>query len=328
MSKIIELKNIVFSYGNFKAIDNVNLEVGQGVHGLLGPNGAGKTTLMKVILGFLDPSSGNGTVLGHDIRLSHVDVRRKVGYMPESDCLIPGMDAVSLTAYLGELSGMPRQEAIKRAHEVLYYVGLEESRYRMADTYSSGMMQRLKLATALVHDPELLFLDEPTSGMDPQARQEILDLITDISKKGKMNVIISSHILADIESTCRNVVIMNKGKIVANETISHIDKNAIDKFGIDIESGAGTKSEQSARLLDLKLKGDIETFKQNLVSLGINDLKKLENGDYTMTLPRSTSSKAFFKLALESNVQVRHFLESRQTLEDTFVNVIGESNGH
>ena len=170
MNNIIELKNINFCYGQFKAIDNVSLAVEKGIYGLLGPNGAGKTTLMKVILGFLIPEKGDGKVLDFNIRREFTVIREKIGYMPEIDCLIPGMDAVSLTAYLGELSGMPKQEAIKRAHEVLYYVGLEESRYRNVDTYSAGMKQRLKLATALVHDPELLFLDEPTSGMDPQAR--------------------------------------------------------------------------------------------------------------------------------------------------------------
>ncbi len=142
--------------------------------------------------------------------------------MPEDDCLIPGIDAVSFTSYLGELSGMPKQEAMKRAHEVLFYVGLEESRYRKLETYSSGMQQRLKLAQAIVHDPRLIFLDEPTSGLDPQGRGDILELITDISSRKDIQVLISSHILSDIETTCSYVVIFNKGRVAAEGKVSDL----------------------------------------------------------------------------------------------------------
>lgn len=307
MKKIIELKNITFSYGNLKAVDDVTLEVGKGIYGLLGPNGAGKTTLMKLILGFLIPSSGTGTVLGHDIAHSHLEVKKKIGYMPETDCLIPGMDAVTLTAYLGELSGMPRQEAIKRAHEVLYYVGLEESRYRKVDTYSSGMKQRMKLAAALVHDPELLFLDEPTSGMDPQARKEMLELINDISAKGTMNIIISSHILADVESTCGHVLIMNKGKIVSQQEM------------------ASALHGETVNIIELKLKGDIAAFKEKLSGFR---MEQDEKGIYRVHLPKDYSAQSLFKTAYETKVQIRHFRKSKVTLEDTFVTAIGESNAH
>jgi ABC-2 type transport system ATP-binding protein len=195
-----------------KALEGVSLDLSQGAVGLLGPNGAGKSTLIRILLGFLSPDKGGGSVLGYDIKDEQRKIRRYVGYMPEDDCFIPGLDAVSFTSYLGELSGMPRQEAMKRAHEVLYYVGLEESRYRKLETYSSGMKQRLKLAQALVHDPKLIFLDEPTSGLDPNGRSEILELIMDISSKKDIQVLISSHILPDIELTCKYVVILNKGR--------------------------------------------------------------------------------------------------------------------
>ena len=307
MKNIIELKNIVFSYGDLKAVDNVTLEVGKGIYGLLGPNGAGKTTLMKVILGFLTPSSGQGTVLGYDIANSHLEVKKKIGYMPETDCLIPGMDAVTLTAYLGELSGMPRQEAIKRAHEVLYYVGLEESRYRKVETYSSGMKQRMKLAAALVHDPELLFLDEPTSGMDPQARKEMLELINDIAAKGTMNIIISSHILADVESTCSYVLIMNRGKIVSQQEM------------------ATALHGETVNIIELKLKGDIAAFKEKLSGF---HMEQDEKGVYRVHLPKDYSPQSLFKTAYETKVQIRHFRKSKITLEDAFVTAIGESNAH
>lgn len=307
MKNIIELKNIVFSYGNLKAVDNVTLDIGKGIYGLLGPNGAGKTTLMKVILGFLTPSSGTGTVLNFDITHSHHEVKKKIGYMPETDCLIPGMDAVTLTAYLGELSGMPRQEAMKRAHEVLYYVGLEESRYRKVETYSSGMKQRMKLAAALVHDPELLFLDEPTSGMDPQARKEMLELINDIATKGTMNIIISSHILADVEATCGYVLIMNKGKIVSQQEM------------------ASALHGETVNIIELKLKGDIAAFKEKLSGFR---MELDEKSVYRIHLPRDYSPQSLFKTAYETKVQIRHFRKSKVTLEDTFVTAIGESDAN
>ena len=159
--------------------------------------------------------------------------------MPEDDCLIPGLDAVAFTAYFGELSGMPRQEAMKRAHDVLYYVGLGEARYRLLETYSAGMKQRLKLAQALVHDPKLLFLDEPTSNLDPQGRTEILELIADITSKKDINVLISSHILTDIEQTCSLVVILNKGKVAAQGEIAALRGARFSLYEIKIKGEAG-----------------------------------------------------------------------------------------
>ncbi len=296
----IELKNLNFSYGNFKAIDNVSLTVGPGVYGLLGPNGAGKTTLMKILMGFLSPDSGEGTVLGKSIIGDRRDIRRKVGYMPESDCLIPGMDAVTITAYLGELSGMPRQEAVKRAHEVLFYVGLEEARYRKVDTYSSGMKQRIKLATALVHDPELLVLDEPTSGMDPGSRKEMLELIGDIASKKKINILITSHILADIESTCQDVIIINKGKVVSAGAVS---KDATAGYVI----------------FEMKFTGEAEKF---LDAMKLK-FEKTEKGLYRVMLPTEFSKKDLFEKAIAAGVQIRFFKESEATLEETFINAIG-----
>lgn len=306
MEKIIELNNIQFSYGKYKAIDDVSLNIGKGVFGLLGPNGAGKTTLMKVLLGFLNPSNGGGRVLGFDITRDRKDVRRKIGYMPESDCLMPGMDAVTLTAYLGELSGMHRQEAVKRAHEVLYYVGLEESRYRNVETYSAGMKQRLKLAQALVHDPKLLLLDEPSSGMDPKGRMEMLELIKDIGNKEQMNIIISSHLLPDIEYTCRHVIILNKGKVATERDVKYSQKQTIQRF-------------------EVKLKGNDTKFLEKLKSMDFPiDPGKKET--HSITLPKTATTRDLFKTALETGVQIRHLKEIKKTLEDTFVDAVGASN--
>ena len=308
MEKIIQLQNINFSYGESKTIDNVSLDIGKGVYGLLGPNGAGKTTLMKVLLGFLSPSSGSGRVLDFDITSGRKEVRKRIGYMPENDCLMPGMDGVTLTAYLGELSGMPRQEAMKRAHEVLYYVGLEESRYRKVETYSSGMKQRLKLAQALVHDPVLLFLDEPSSGMDPKGRKEMLELIKDIAEKENMNIIISTHLLPDVEYTCRQVIILNNGQVAAERDVSSVSTDRFNRFNI-------------------KIQGETDRFLNKLQSLNCT-ISENDRGLYSILLPKEQSPRNLFKIALETHVQIRHFQQSQTTLEDTFVSAVGVSNDH
>ena len=302
--EIIYLEDVSFRYGDVQAIDHVSLKLEPGIYGLLGPNGAGKTTLMKILLGFLRPQNGKGVILGHDLALQHKQIRAGIGYMPESDCLIPGMDAVSLTSYLGQLSGMPRQESIKRAHDVLYYVGLEESRYRQAETYSSGMKQRLKLAQALVHDPRLLLLDEPTSGMDPGGRREMLELIKDISRKGTMNIIISSHLLPDIETTCQQVLIMNRGRIVAQERIHGLNREQFNSFEVQIT-------------------GNLESF---LRELREHDclMEENEKGYYRIRLPLTVTARFLFQTAYRIKAQIRYFKKSQSTLEDAFMKAIGE----
>src|SRR5512137_1110177 len=245
----IEVRDISFRYGKIVALDGVTMSLGEGAVGLLGPNGAGKSTLLRILLGFLVPERGEGRVLDYDIRRDQTMIRRSVGYMPESDCFVAGMDAVTFASYFGELSGMPRQEAMKRAHEVLFYVGLGEARYRLLDTYSAGMKQRLKLAQALVHDPKILFLDEPTSNLDPTGRAEVLELIRDIATNKGIQVILSSHILDDIESICASVVILNKGRLAAEGRME--DLRAI-----------------RYSLYELRIKGDGEAFLKDLEAGG------------------------------------------------------------
>ena len=177
---LVECQDLAVSYGLVQALSGVSGVFQPGPTGLLGPNGAGKTTLLKTLLGFLTPDRGKLTAFGLDPTREALEVRRRLGYMPEQDCHIAGMTASAFVAFAGELSGLPRDEAISRAHEVLYYVGLGEARYRNVETYSTGMKQRIKLAQALVHDPDLLLLDEPTNGMDPKGREEMLELIRDL----------------------------------------------------------------------------------------------------------------------------------------------------
>lgn len=299
----VEVKDIHFSYGKIKALNGVDLRLPQGAIGLLGPNGAGKSTLLRILLGFLVPDSGEGSVLGYDIRNQQSVIRRYVGYMPEDDCFIPGMDAVSFTSYMGELSGMPRQEAMKRAHEVLYYVGLEESRYRMLETYSAGMRQRLKLAQSIVHDPKIIFLDEPTSGLDPQGRKEILELIMDISSKKNIQVLISSHILPDIEQTCSYVVILNKGELAAQGQISEL-------------------KQVQYSLYELRIKGEEQAFLDRLTGME-SQVEQTEDKLLKVYLPPGTDPQEIFKIAVEEEVQVRHFVKSQTSLEDLFAKVVG-----
>lgn len=300
---IVEVKDLRFSYGSITAIDGVSLSLEEGAVGLLGPNGAGKSTLLRILLGFLKPQRGEGRVLGRDIRFEQRQIRRRVGYMPEDDCLIPGMDAVTFTSFFGELSGMPRQEAMKRAHDVLFYVGLGESRYRLLETYSAGMKQRLKLAQAIVHDPQLLFLDEPTSNLDPQGRKEILELILDISSKKDISVLICSHILSDIESVCSDVVILNKGSLAAHGKIDELRR-------LDY------------RLYEVKVKGEEERLIGRLNRLGWR-VEATEDRLLKVFVPADGDILNIFKAADEEGVQVRHFVRSQTSLEDLFARAVG-----
>ncbi|MBN1271222.1 MAG: ABC transporter ATP-binding protein [Candidatus Aminicenantes bacterium] len=299
----VEIKNLIFSYGKVKALDGVSIALPDGAIGLLGPNGAGKSTLIRILLGFLRPDRGEGRVLGYNIRSEQNTIRRYVGYMPEDDCFIPGMDGVTYTSYLGQLSGMPRQEAMKRAHEVLYYVGLEESRYRMLETYSSGMRQRLKLAQSIVHDPKLIFLDEPTSGLDPQGRIEILELIKDISSKKDIQILISSHILSDIEAVCSFVVILDKGRLAA--------QGEMDKL-----------KEIDYSMFEMKLKGSTDSFIDRLRSLKYK-IEEMEDRLLKVYMPPDRNVQEIFQLAFEEKIQIRHFVKSQTKLEDLFAKVVG-----
>src|ERR1700687_1237512 len=212
---VVSLEQVTVAYGANTALREVTTAFAGGAVGLLGPNGAGKSTMIKALLGFLQPAAGRMRVLGLDVSTSPLEIRARVGYMPESDAHIPGMNAVSFVAYCGELAALPRVDAMQRAHEVLFYVGLGEARYRNVETYSTGMKQRIKLAQALVHDPDLLFLDEPTNGMDPKGRDEMLELVRDLGRNKGVNLILSSHLLPDVEYTCDHVVVMDKGRIAA-----------------------------------------------------------------------------------------------------------------
>ena len=211
---IISARGLTVRYGRRLALEDVSFDVPGGAMGLLGPNGAGKSTLIRVILGFLRPERGEITVLGRKVSDDPLSARRRIGFVPEVDCHIPGMSAVRYVAFCAMLCGLPREDALQRAHEMLYYVGLGEERYRPLDEYSTGMKQRIKIAQALVHDPELLLLDEPTNGMDPRGRQELLDLIKDVTQNKGIHALVSSHLLPDVEYACTSVLMLDQGRVM------------------------------------------------------------------------------------------------------------------
>src|SRR5438094_5601438 len=236
---VVALDAVTVTYGRNQALRDVTASFGTGAVGLLGPNGAGKSTMIKTLLGFVVPDRGQMRVLGLAVASAPPDIRARVGYMPESDAHIPGMNAVSFVAYCGELAGLPRVDAMQRAHEVLFYVGLGEARYRNVETYSTGMKQRIKLAQALVHDPDLLFLDEPTNGMDPRGRDEMLALVRDLAHNKGVNLILSSHLLPDVEYTCDAVVVMDKGHIAAQGPIASLKQPRGRVFELRVKTTDG-----------------------------------------------------------------------------------------
>ncbi len=217
---IIETQGLCKSYGAQRALVDVSVRIPPGTIGLLGPNGAGKTTFIKCLLNLEPPTAGSARVLGHDTS-SHGRVsREKVGYSPEQDCHITGMAGCEYVTYCGQLSGMSFRQARQRTHEILDFVGMGQERYRAIETYSTGMKQRAKLAQALVHDPELVILDEPTNGLDPGGREHILRLIGSLWRELGISVMVSSHLLHDVERICGRVIIIAEGRILEHETLS------------------------------------------------------------------------------------------------------------
>src|SRR5262250_2256327 len=238
---VVTLDDVTVVYGAQRALQDVTATFAAGAVGLLGPNGAGKSTMIKTLLGFIVPAAGRMHVLGRDVAAQPLDIRARVGYMPENDAHIPGMNAVTFVAYCGELSGLPPSDAMQRAHEVLFYVGLGEARYRTVDTYSTGMKQRIKLAQALVHDPDLVFLDEPTNGMDPKGRDEMLELVRDLSHNKGLNLILSSHLLPDVEYVCDHVIVLDKGLVATAGPIAALKqpRGRVYELRVKAQNGNG-----------------------------------------------------------------------------------------
>lgn len=239
-SNVIETRGLSKAYGSQTVLNAVDLSLPAGSIGLLGPNGAGKSTFIKCLLQLQDKDSGTVSLLGKDLDRFGRETRRRIGYTPEQDCHIPGMVGCEYVTYCGELSGMPFEAARQRAHEMLDFVGMGQERYRKVDTYSTGMKQRIKIAQALVHDPDLVFLDEPTNGLDPKGQAMILDLIERIWKESGISVVLSSHLLHDVDRICERIVIIAQGEIVAHDTLSALKQRR--KPEAEIVIGAGKEA--------------------------------------------------------------------------------------
>ncbi|MBI1904089.1 MAG: ABC transporter ATP-binding protein [Planctomycetia bacterium] len=301
---MIRLTRISRSYGPVRALSNVTLSLEPGTAGLVGNNGAGKSTLLKILLGLLEPDAGSGTVLSHDILSQSREIRGKVGYMPESAAIVTGLKGVEYVTLSGDLYGMPHRDARRRAHEVLGYVGLGELRYRRLEEYSTGNVQRLKLAAALVHDPKLLLLDEPTNGLDPAGRAAMLRLIQDLIADTGKSVLLCTHLLGDVERLCRQVVILHRGTVVEAGPLA------------ELRAGSGDRYE-------LSWQHDGEAF---VAALRAEGVEPLANGSHAaapslFSAPRSWTTVRFFELAARHGVVITHLKRHEEDLEQLFFRV-------
>ena len=241
---LLAARNLTKHYGPVRALDGVSFEIGEGITGLLGSNGAGKTTSLKLFIGLIEPDGGSVEVLGSDTRGSP-EYRARIGYAPENDCLPGAVSAAEFLAYMAEVSGLPRSAARLRASDVLRHVGLFEERYRPMSTYSTGMKQRVKLAQALVHDPVLAFLDEPTAGLDPIGRREMLELIRRVGGEFGVSIVVSTHLMGDVERTCDSVIVLDGGHLLRFGPVSSLTEET-ETVVVELVEGA----EELARALE------------------------------------------------------------------------------
>jgi ABC-2 type transport system ATP-binding protein len=305
MDHLIELDRIGRTFGSMAALRDVSLRLKPGRIGLLGPNGAGKSTLLKILMGLLSPTSGTGRVLDHSISANgdgdgDYELRRLIGFMPEADALVPGLRGVDYVCLAGELYGLPRKQAIRRAHEVLTYLELEEARYRRLEEYSTGMKQRLKLAQSLVHDPPVLLLDEPTSGLDPAGRDAMLRLLLELGRDFGKSLIVSTHLLADVEAVCEQVVILMSGEVRGQGSVEELCARRHDRFAIRVQ-------------------GEVEAFRSALLAAGIRIVSYNAKGDLRVAVPDGWLPREFFRTANETGAIIRSILPDDETLEEMFL---------
>lgn len=299
---LFQLTNLTKTYGSVTALDNLSVTAPAGAVGLLGPNGSGKTTMIRTLLGLIAIDRGEGQILGYDIRRRQLDIRRVIGFAPEDECLFPNVDGVDFVGYAGELGGMSRSDAMQRAHEVLDYVGLSEARYRRVESYSTGMKQRLKLASAIVHDPKLLILDEPTNGMDPAGREEVLQLSRDLAHNKGMSLLFSSHLLPDVEAVCDHIMVLGAGRLLTQGNIKEM------------------KGLQQL-LYDVRLKNESELFCSRLTAAGCA-VERRDGDLLVVKVPDGHDHKLLWETARAEGLQIRHLRPRRATLEDVFLKAV------
>jgi ABC-2 type transport system ATP-binding protein len=295
---IIQLQGLSVRFGKRDILRSLTADLRGRSIGLLGPNGAGKSTLINTLLGFYKPAAGSARVFGREIGTETRVIRGMVGYMPENDAFISKMSAVSFVQMMGELSGLPSEVALERAHEALFYVGLAEARYRQLGTYSLGMKQLAKLAQAIVHGPKLLILDEPTNGLDPSARQRMIRMIREIRDTGEMRILMSSHLLRDVEDTCEEVLILKQGQIAHYSDLNE-------------------ERRANRRFLELETYGANGDFTAAIERLGCECA--IAANRIKIVLADGIETREVFRLAAEQQVRIRRMNFRRDTLEDIFL---------
>jgi ABC-2 type transport system ATP-binding protein len=309
---LLSLEKISHFYGKQLALQEVTLQLEPGAIGLLGPNGAGKSTLLKILMGLITPTSGSGTLLGEDIRGAAFPRRRLIGFMSEADALVPGLRGAEYVALAGELCGMPRKDARRRAHELLNYLGLDDARYRKLEEYSTGMKQRLKLAQALVHDPPLLLLDEPTSGLDPSGREAMLTLLGTLAREHSKSFLLCTHLLSDVERICGTTVILHQGRVLCQERTDDLVQQRNHTYRLHVE---GERDRFQELLTEQKIQVSVE-----------------RDDEWLIALPEEIATHQLFAWAAQSQTVVTELRPDDDNLERVFHRLMangtaGDKNG-
>ena len=308
MDPVIELDGLEVRFGDRTILKKLKATLTGKSIGLLGPNGAGKSTLINTLLGFHKPLTGTARIFGRDIRTHAREVRSLLGYMPENDSFIAGMSGVRFVRLMAELAGLPREHALERAHEAFFYVGLGEVRYRAIGTYSLGMKQAAKLAQAIAHGPKLLFLDEPTNGLDPPARVRMIQLIQEIRDRGDLHLMLSSHLLRDVEECCDEVLILKDGNIAAFCNLEE-ERRANRRF-LELETRGGANG----------------SFLEAMEKLGCEAATGAQ-GRIKLILPDGLDVRELYRVAADQNVQIRRMNRKRDSLEDIFLKAMEAADG-
>ena len=304
---VIELSGLGVRFGGRPILHDLTVRLSGRAIGLLGPNGAGKTTLLHTLLGFHPPSSGTARMHGEDVVTGSAKLKGAIGYMPESDAFIAGLTAVRFVRMMGELSGLPPEAALERAHETLQYVGLGEARYRTLESFSLGMKQMAKLAQAIVHAPKILFLDEPTNGLDPPARARMIRLVKEIRDSGQAQIVLSSHLLRDVEECCDEALVLKDGRIAFHGNLEE-ERRANRKF------------------LHVETRGDDRAFATAAEGLGCT-CAMIGPGRLKMVLPEAVAVRDLYRIAAEQKLQIRRLDYKRDSLQDIFLKAMEEPRG-
>ena len=305
MSALVSLSRVVKNFRKLPVLRDIDLTINPGVTGLLGPNGAGKSTLIKILMGLVRVTSGTGTVLGYPLGKGGRQVRNLIGYVPEDDCYIPGMTGVEVVEFAASLSGLPGIEALRRAHEILDFCGVKQERYRAVESYSTGMRQKVKFAASIVHDPEYLILDEPTSGLDPEERESLLNRVKVLAQKSGKSVLLSTHILPDVQSVCDHVIILSRGEIKLNKSFDEINRPSEPTVTVSLLDG-------SASFLDGLSRANMR-FEQS------------QTGEFTVYGANQDIAASVWNIAQESGAAIQSLRPARNSLEKVFLNAVQES---